>query len=192
MKMGALLSVSTTRVGTYSGKLSTSVPVMPGTGSVISMASVLFTDFELFRSCAEVFLVPALARLPLMAEGTSYIPSSGPAVAKTVTGEASQKRRPGRWHCSCSKSGVTLHSRNRKKKVGVIRKLLKAIPQNNLEGHWWASFRTIQPLWMTCCWNYPRTNSYDIPEVITVPSSTTAILEIPERLRQKSYLSFAT
>ena len=77
---------------------------------------------------------PALTDFTLMTEGTSYMFLTGPKVVKTVTGEDVSQEDLGGASVHATKSGVTHFTcKTEEEGLGIIRKLLSYIPQNNLE-----------------------------------------------------------
>jgi methylmalonyl-CoA decarboxylase subunit alpha len=77
---------------------------------------------------------PALTDFIIMAEETSYMFITGPKVVKTVTNEAVTEEQLGGAMVHASKSGVAQFSaENEEEALGIIRKLISYLPQNNLE-----------------------------------------------------------
>jgi len=77
---------------------------------------------------------PALTDFIIMAEKTSYMFITGPKVVKTVTNESVTEEQLGGSMVHASKSGVSHFSaENEEEALGIIRKLISFIPQNNLE-----------------------------------------------------------
>ncbi|MDD3807836.1 MAG: acyl-CoA carboxylase subunit beta [Candidatus Marinimicrobia bacterium] len=77
---------------------------------------------------------PALTDFIIMTELTSYMFITGPKVVKTVTNENVNEEQLGGAMVHASKSGVAQFSaENEEEALGIIRKLLSYIPQNNLE-----------------------------------------------------------
>lgn len=136
MKMGALSSVSTTRVAHVFRKASTPCPVMLKSSSATSwLPGVIPQISGIFGPCAGgAVYSPALTDFTLMTEGTSYMFLTGPAVVKTVTGEDVSQEDLGGASVHASKSGVThFTAETGEEGLAIIRKLLSFIPQNNLE-----------------------------------------------------------
>ncbi|MGC9512663.1 MAG: acyl-CoA carboxylase subunit beta [Fidelibacterota bacterium] len=77
---------------------------------------------------------PALTDFIIMAEETSYMFITGPKVVKTVTNENVTEEQLGGAMVHASKSGVAQFSaENEEEALGIIRKLISYLPQNNLE-----------------------------------------------------------
>ncbi|MCD6235173.1 MAG: acyl-CoA carboxylase subunit beta [Candidatus Marinimicrobia bacterium] len=77
---------------------------------------------------------PALTDFIIMAEETSYMFITGPKVVKTVTNESVTEEQLGGAMVHASKSGVAQFSaENEEEALGIIRKLISYLPQNNLE-----------------------------------------------------------
>lgn len=77
---------------------------------------------------------PALTDFTLMMEGTSYMFLTGPKVVKTVTGEDVTQENLGGASVHSTRSGVTHFTASTEEEgLGLIRKLLSYMPQNNLE-----------------------------------------------------------
>ncbi len=77
---------------------------------------------------------PALTDFTIMTKGLSYMFLTGPSVVKTVTGEDVTQEQLGGASVHASKSGVTHFAVDSEEEaIGLIRKLLSYIPQNNLE-----------------------------------------------------------
>ncbi len=77
---------------------------------------------------------PALTDFTLMTEGTSYMFLTGPKVVKTVTGEDVTQEELGGASVHATKSGVThFTAATEEEGLGMIRRLLSYLPQNNLE-----------------------------------------------------------
>ncbi len=77
---------------------------------------------------------PALTDFIIMAEETSYMFITGPKVVKTVTNENVTEEQLGGAMVHASKSGVSQFSaENEEEALGIIRKLISYLPQNNLE-----------------------------------------------------------
>lgn len=77
---------------------------------------------------------PALTDFILMSKGTSYMFVTGPKVVKTVTGEIVTQEQLGGASVHAAKSGVAhFVVENEEEGMGLIRKLLSYMPQNNLE-----------------------------------------------------------
>ncbi|HAE87692.1 TPA: methylmalonyl-CoA carboxyltransferase [Candidatus Marinimicrobia bacterium] len=77
---------------------------------------------------------PALTDFIIMAEETSYMFITGPKVVKTVTNENVTEEQLGGAMIHASKSGVAQFSaENEEEALGIIRKLISYLPQNNLE-----------------------------------------------------------
>ncbi len=77
---------------------------------------------------------PALTDFNIMTKGTSYMFLTGPKVVKTVTGEDVTQEQLGGASVHASKSGVAHFAvDNEEEGLGLIRKLLSFMPQNNLE-----------------------------------------------------------
>jgi acetyl-CoA carboxylase carboxyltransferase component len=77
---------------------------------------------------------PALTDFIIMAEETSYMFITGPKVVKTVTNENVTEEHLGGAMVHASKSGVAQFSaENEEEALGIIRKLISYLPQNNLE-----------------------------------------------------------
>ena len=77
---------------------------------------------------------PALTDFIIMSKGISYMFVTGPKVVKTVTGETVTQEQLGGASIHASKSGVAhFVVDNEEEGMGLIRKLLSYIPQNNLE-----------------------------------------------------------
>ncbi|MBD5287481.1 acyl-CoA carboxylase subunit beta [bacterium] len=77
---------------------------------------------------------PALTDFTIMTKGLSYMFLTGPTVVKTVTGEDVSQEQLGGASVHASKSGVThFATESEEEALGLIRKLISYIPQNNLE-----------------------------------------------------------
>lgn len=77
---------------------------------------------------------PALTDFVLMMENTSYMFLTGPKVVKTVLGEDVTQENLGGASVHASKSGVTHFTATTEEEgLGLIRKLMSYIPQNNKE-----------------------------------------------------------
>lgn len=77
---------------------------------------------------------PALTDFTIMAEGTSYMFLTGPAVVKSTTGEEVTLEELGGASVHASKSGVAqLSAPSEQEAIASIRRLLEFLPQNNLE-----------------------------------------------------------
>ncbi len=77
---------------------------------------------------------PALTDFIIMSKGISYMFVTGPKVVKTVTGETVTQEQLGGASIHASKSGVAhFVVDDEEEGMGLIRKLLSYIPQNNLE-----------------------------------------------------------
>ena len=77
---------------------------------------------------------PALTDFIIMSKGTSYMFVTGPKVVKTVTGETVTQEQLGGASIHSTKSGVAhFVVDDENEGMGLIRKLLSYIPQNNLE-----------------------------------------------------------
>lgn len=77
---------------------------------------------------------PALTDFTIMTQGTSYMFLTGPKVVKTVTGEDVTQEQLGGASVHASKSGVAQFAvQTEEEGLGLIRKLLSYLPQNNLE-----------------------------------------------------------
>ena len=77
---------------------------------------------------------PALTDFIIMSKGTSYMFVTGPKVVKTVTGEEVNQEQLGGASIHAAKSGVAHFVADTEEDgVGLIRKLLSYLPQNNLE-----------------------------------------------------------
>ncbi len=77
---------------------------------------------------------PALTDFIVMSKGTSYMFVTGPKVVKTVTGENVTQEQLGGSSVHASKSGVAhFVAENEEEGLGLIRKLISYLPQNNLE-----------------------------------------------------------
>ncbi|MDL2320046.1 acyl-CoA carboxylase subunit beta [Alistipes sp. OttesenSCG-928-B03] len=77
---------------------------------------------------------PALTDFILMSKGTSYMFVTGPKVVKTVTGETVNQEQLGGASVHSAKSGVAHFVVDTEQDgMGMIRKLLSYMPQNNLE-----------------------------------------------------------
>ena len=77
---------------------------------------------------------PALTDFNIMTRGTSYMFLTGPKVVKAVTGEDVTQEQLGGADVHSTKSGVAHFAvDNEDDGIGLIRKLISFIPQNNLE-----------------------------------------------------------
>ncbi len=77
---------------------------------------------------------PALTDFIIMSKGTSYMFVTGPKVVKTVTGEEVSQEQLGGASIHAAKSGVAHFVADTEEDgMGLIRKLLSYLPQNNLE-----------------------------------------------------------
>jgi acetyl-CoA carboxylase carboxyltransferase component len=77
---------------------------------------------------------PALTDFNIMTKGTSYMFLTGPKVVKTVTGEDVTQEELGGASVHSTKSGVAHFAvDNEEEGLGLIRRLLSFMPQNNLE-----------------------------------------------------------
>lgn len=77
---------------------------------------------------------PALTDFTIMVKGMSYMFLTGPSVVKTVTGEDVTQEQLGGASVHASKSGVTHFAcEDGEEALGLIRKLISFIPQNNME-----------------------------------------------------------
>jgi len=77
---------------------------------------------------------PALTDFNIMTRGTSYMFLTGPKVVKTVTGEDVTQENLGGADVHSTKSGVAHFAVDSEDDgIGLIRKLISFIPQNNLE-----------------------------------------------------------
>ncbi|MFI3267413.1 MAG: acyl-CoA carboxylase subunit beta [Rikenellaceae bacterium] len=77
---------------------------------------------------------PALTDFIMMSKGTSYMFVTGPKVVKTVTGENVTQEQLGGASIHASKSGVAhFVVEDEEDGMGLIRKLISYMPQNNLE-----------------------------------------------------------
>ncbi|MDD2594697.1 MAG: acyl-CoA carboxylase subunit beta [Bacteroidales bacterium] len=77
---------------------------------------------------------PALTDFNIMAEGTSYMFLTGPAVVKSVTGEVVTQEQLGGASVHASKSGVAhFAAKTEEDAIAIIRDLLSYLPQNNME-----------------------------------------------------------
>ena len=77
---------------------------------------------------------PALTDFTIMVKGMSYMFLTGPKVVKTVTGEDVTEEQLGGAGIHASRSGVTHFAvENENEGIGLIRRLLSYLPQNNLE-----------------------------------------------------------
>lgn len=77
---------------------------------------------------------PALTDFIVMTEESSYMFITGPKVVKTVTNENVTEEQLGGAMVHASKSGVAQFSaENEEEALGIIRKLISYLPQNNLE-----------------------------------------------------------
>lgn len=77
---------------------------------------------------------PALTDFILMSKGTSYMFVTGPKVVKTVTGEDVTQEQLGGSSIHATKSGVAHFVVDTEQEgMGMIRKLISYMPQNNLE-----------------------------------------------------------
>ncbi len=77
---------------------------------------------------------PALTDFNIMAEGTSYMFLTGPAVVKTVLGEDVTQEQLGGASVHASKSGVAhFTGKNDEEVIATIRNLMAYLPQNNME-----------------------------------------------------------
>lgn len=77
---------------------------------------------------------PALTDFTLMVKNTSYMFLTGPAVVKSVTGEDVTQEELGGAAVHSSKSGVAhFAAGNEQEGIGIIKKLLSFLPQNNME-----------------------------------------------------------
>ncbi|MFI3262567.1 MAG: acyl-CoA carboxylase subunit beta [Rikenellaceae bacterium] len=77
---------------------------------------------------------PALTDFIMMSKGTSYMFVTGPKVVKTVTGENVTQEQLGGASVHASKSGVAhFIVEDEEEGMGLIRKLISYMPQNNLE-----------------------------------------------------------
>ena len=77
---------------------------------------------------------PALTDFNIMAEGTSYMFLTGPAVVKQVLGEDVTQEQLGGASVHASKSGVAHFSaQTEEDAIATIRELMSYLPQNNME-----------------------------------------------------------
>ena len=77
---------------------------------------------------------PALTDFNIMAEGTSYMFLTGPAVVKQVLGETVTQEQLGGASVHASKSGVAHFSaQTEEDAIATIRDLMSYLPQNNME-----------------------------------------------------------
>ncbi|MEG1649383.1 MAG: acyl-CoA carboxylase subunit beta, partial [Rikenellaceae bacterium] len=77
---------------------------------------------------------PALTDFIIMSKGSSYMFVTGPKVVKTVTGEDVTQEQLGGSIIHASKSGVShFVVEDEEEGLGLVRKLLSYMPQNNLE-----------------------------------------------------------
>lgn len=77
---------------------------------------------------------PALTDFILMSKGSSYMFVTGPKVVKTVTGENVSQEQLGGSSIHATKSGVAhFVVEDEEEGMGLIRKLISYMPQNNLE-----------------------------------------------------------
>ncbi|MCB9014757.1 MAG: acyl-CoA carboxylase subunit beta [Lentimicrobiaceae bacterium] len=77
---------------------------------------------------------PALTDFIVMSKGTSNMFVTGPKVVKTVTGEVVTEEELGGAMVHGSKSGIShFVADDEKEGIGLIRKLISFLPQNNLE-----------------------------------------------------------
>jgi len=77
---------------------------------------------------------PALTDFNIMAEGTSYMFLTGPAVVKQVLGENVTQEQLGGASVHASKSGVAHFStQTEEEAIATIRELMSYLPQNNME-----------------------------------------------------------
>lgn len=77
---------------------------------------------------------PALTDFVMMLDDVSYMFLTGPKVVKTVTGEDVTQEELGGSQVHASKSGVChFTASNEEEGMGLVRKLLEYIPQNNME-----------------------------------------------------------
>ncbi len=77
---------------------------------------------------------PALTDFIIMSKDTSYMFLTGPKVVKTVTGEDVTQEQLGGASIHSSKSGVAHFIADTEQEgIGIIRKLVSYLPQNNLE-----------------------------------------------------------
>ncbi len=77
---------------------------------------------------------PALTDFIIMSKGTSYMFLTGPKVVKAVTGEDVTQEQLGGASIHSAKSGVAHFTVDTEDEgIGLIRKLLSYLPQNNLE-----------------------------------------------------------
>ena len=77
---------------------------------------------------------PALTDFTLMVENTSYMFLTGPGPVKAVLGEVVTQEQLGGASVHATKSGVTHFTASTEEEaIGMIKKLISYIPQNNLE-----------------------------------------------------------
>jgi acetyl-CoA carboxylase carboxyltransferase component len=138
---------------------------------------------------------PALTDFTLMTEGTSYMFLTGPKVVKAVLGEDVTQEELGGANVHSTKSGVThLTAKTEEEGLAMIRKLLRYLPQNNLE----------EPPYMECNDRIDRVDdylneiipdspaqAYDMTEVITAIVDNHDFFEIQPLFAKSIIIGFA-
>ena len=138
---------------------------------------------------------PALTDFNIMTRGTSYMFLTGPKVVKTVTGEDVTQEDLGGADVHSTKSGVAHFAVDSEDDgIGLIRKLISFIPQNNLE----------EPPLMSCNDPIDRLDdvlneiipddpkrSYDMYDVIGTIVDNGEFLEVHKNYAQNIIVGFA-